>query len=189
MSRLRERGPGRGMAHGVPHRVFQGANQLPCQRHHALIAGIAVFPFLIDIQNGRRALMAVYMLRPPAIRMSAWLARARSSRPRGLPSSIIWASSPINSRIRSLSSSVDFLVPVATTVSPRSCRAATMDQDLTPPVYSSARLPRSRSRHGASSVSIRASSRAISASVRVWRSGSSSRRAKSRRAADTSRTP
>ena len=38
------------------------------------------------------------------------------------------------SRIRALSSSVDFLVPVATTFMPRSCSGETMDHDLTLPV-------------------------------------------------------
>ena len=81
-----------------------------------------------------RALSAVYMLRPPAIRISTPWSRTILIRARGLPSSIITASWPISSRMRALSSSVDLLVPVATTVMPRSCRAEMMDQDLTPPV-------------------------------------------------------
>ena len=93
------------------------------------------------------------------------------------------------SRMRALSSSVDFLVPVATTVMPRSCSAETTDQDLTPPVYSSTRLPFRRSAQGASAASIQASSWTIMASVRRVRSASPNRRAKSRKACEVSVMP
>ncbi|MCY1443771.1 hypothetical protein D9M71_602040 [compost metagenome] len=81
-----------------------------------------------------RPLSAVYMLRPPAMRMSALYSSTVFSSARGLPSSSIFTSSPISSRMRALSSSVDFLVPVATTFMPRSCSAEITDQDFTPPV-------------------------------------------------------
>ena len=63
-----------------------------------------------------------------------------------LPLSRKVASVPISSRMRALSSSVDLRVPVATTTMPNSCSADTTDQLLTPPVYSSTRLPVSRAR-------------------------------------------
>jgi hypothetical protein len=40
--------------------------------------------------------------------------------------------------MRALSSSVDFFVPVATTVMPKSCSAETIDPDFTPPVFRAA---------------------------------------------------
>jgi hypothetical protein len=81
-----------------------------------------------------RAFSAVYMLRPPAMRMSAWYSLTMPISALGLPSVIILVFSPISSRMRALSSSVDLLVPVATTSMPRSCSAETIDHDFTPPV-------------------------------------------------------
>ena len=55
-------------------------------------------------------------------------------------------SSLSSSLMRSLSSSVDFFVAVPTISMPISCKAATTDQDFTPPVLSSTRLPASLAR-------------------------------------------
>ena len=68
--------------------------------------------------------------------------------------------------MRSLSSSVDFLVAVPTISMPISCKAATTDHDLTPPVLSSTRLPASPARYGSRRRQTRASWSAISASAR-----------------------
>ena len=63
---------------------------------------------------------------------------------RGVMSSIMCASSPMISLMRSLSSRVDFLTLVPTISMPASCSAATTDQDFTPPVISSTLRPRKR---------------------------------------------
>lgn len=53
---------------------------------------------------------------------------------------------------------------------PKSCRAETIDQDFTPPVYSNTRLPLRRCRHGSNALLMRASSLAIRAGAfsEVW---------------------
>ena len=88
----------------------------------------------------------------------------------------------MSSRIRALSSSVDFFVPVATTTMPKSCNAEITDQLFTPPVNNKTRLPFKRAFHGSSAAWIRASSRAIIFSVRSTKSASFKFLAKSRNA-------
>ncbi len=74
------------------------------------------------------------------------------------------------SLIFSLSSRVDFLTLVPTISMPPSCSAATTDQDLTPPVISSTRLPCRRCLYWAMRCQARASSTSISRSVRASKS-------------------
>jgi glutamate synthase (ferredoxin) len=81
---------------------------------------------------------------PPESMMSAFASFIILYISRGVISSIMWASWPISSLIRSLSSLVDFLTLVPTSSRPASCRAATTDQDLTPPVINKTFLPAKR---------------------------------------------
>src|SRR5271163_1222977 len=78
---------------------------------------------------------------PPESMMSALASLSILYIWRGAISSIMWASWPISSLIRSLSSLVDFLTLVPTSSRPASCKAATTDQDLTPPVMSRTFFP------------------------------------------------
>lgn len=120
--------------------------------------------------QGMRAFSATNWLRPPDSMMSARASRSIAYICRGVMSSIMCASSPMISLIFSLSPLVDFFTEVPTTSSPASCSALTTDQLFTPPVISSTRLPARRSRQARMRSQARASSAAISASVRSFRS-------------------
>ena len=80
------------------------------------------------------------------MRMSAPVSPASRSSSAGLPSVITRASGPSSWQILSTSLPVLLVAPEATTSTPMSCKAETTDQLFTPPVYSTALAPRSRSR-------------------------------------------
>ena len=84
--------------------------------------------------KGNPSLIARYWLRPPATRMSAPLSDIRERIFAGDMFSCSGASGPRIASIFCSSSYVDFFVPTAARVSPRSCSAEMNDQLLTPPV-------------------------------------------------------
>ena len=85
-------------------------------------------------KKGIRALRAVYWLRPPAISISALVSAITFKRISALPFSSKIPSLPSNFLILALSSSVLFLVLVATTSISKSLAAEIIDQLFTPPV-------------------------------------------------------
>jgi hypothetical protein len=50
---------GAGLRTAVPDRAFDGQRELAGQFEHAGVTGVGVFAFLVDVENGMRAFIAV----------------------------------------------------------------------------------------------------------------------------------